>query len=350
MLLRSALALALALVICCDVEAQPPSSAPPRYDATPRLGILVPKGPPDYALLLNALKDAVHVQDGPFDFQAGTINGSPVVLIVQPAAGEVLRALGAMAMLHDFNVRALLYPGTSGGHLPKGEMAPGDVVLGAKNVDHGNYYLAPDGHMEAGEFAAVQPGQPYVGPLYADPRLLSMLACSAVRVTAATTLPAWMEPVRADAHSQIFFFGIQGSSTIWSDNAAYTRATMAVFHEIDEDGDWYSNLAASLYGIPFLEVSTISNSIFAFPGRSHGTPPPPPSTPDSHVLAQRISNRIVLDLIAQHGRELLTGAFTNPTVSPYPAANFETPREPKGLLAGCGVRPAQTAAAAHERK
>ena len=190
--------------------------------------------------------------------------------------------------------------------------------------------------MEAGEFAAVLPGQPHVGPFFADPKLLRMLACSASRVAAAaTTLPAWTAPVRADAHPQIFFYGIQGSSTIWSDNEAYTRATMAVFHEIDEDGDWYSNLAASLYKVPFLEVSTFSNSIFAFPGRSHGTPGHSPTEPDSHVQAQRLSNRIVLDLIAQHGHELLSGTFTNPAVSPYPAAAFETPREPRGLLTGC---------------
>src|SRR6201992_1338415 len=160
---------ALCLLIACAAGAQQHPPAPPAYDPTPRLGILIPKGPPDYALVLNALEHPAHVHDGPFDFQTGTIAGTPVVLIIQPAPGEVLRALGAITMAHDFHLKVLLYPGTSGGHLPKGQMAPGDIVLGAKNVDHGNYYLAPDGHMEAGEFTATMPGQPYVGPLYADP-------------------------------------------------------------------------------------------------------------------------------------------------------------------------------------
>jgi adenosylhomocysteine nucleosidase len=247
-----------------------PEGSPP-YDPTPRLGILIPKGPPDYTLLLDALKNPSHLKDGAFDFQTGTIADTPVVMIIQPAPGEVLRALGAITMVHDFNLRILLYPGTSGGHLPKGQMAPGDIVLGAKNVDHGNYYLAPDGHMEAGEFEAVMPGAPYVGPFYADPTLLSMLACSASRIATATNLPIWVAPVRADAHPQVFFFGIQGTSEVWSDNQTYTEATMAVFHEIDEDGDWYSNLAASLYKVPFLEVSVISNNIFVFPTSSHDT-------------------------------------------------------------------------------
>jgi adenosylhomocysteine nucleosidase len=235
-------------------------------------------------------------------------------------------------MIHDFNVRALLYPGTSGGHLPKGQMGLGDIVLGAKNVDHGNYYLSPSGEIQADEFASTTPGQLHFGALYADPQLLSMLACSATRTAHETTLPAWLEPVTKDSHPQIFYFGIQGTSTIWSDNKAYTEATMKVFHEIDEDGDWYSNLAATLFHIPFLEVSVISNSIFAFPDRSHGTPTHPATEPDSHVLAQRLSNRIMLDLIANHGKEILANTYTTPLQDPYPSHIFEGNLKSPGTL------------------
>ena len=110
---------------------------------------------------------------------------------------------------------------------------------------------------------------------------------------------------------------------------------MAVFHEIDEDGDWYSNLAATLYRISFLEVSVISNSIFAFPDAQHGTPTTPAGEPNSHVLAQRISNRILLDLIRHSGKQLLASPFRDPFVEPWPQANFLTPRDPKGLLDTC---------------
>lgn len=321
-------------LLLASASAQGPVSHP-SLDTTPRIGILIPKGPPDYALLLDALQQPAHVHDGVFDFETGTIADVPVVLIVQPAAGEVLRSLVAMAMMHDFNVRLLLYPGTSGGHLPKGEMAPGDIVLGAKNVDHGNYYLSPDGRIEAGEFAANMPGERYAGPLYASRALLPLLACSASRVAAHTTLPAYVAPVRPDAHPQVFYFGIQGTSTVWSDNKTYTEATMRVFHEIDEDGDWYSNLAATLNRVPFLEVSVISNSIFAFPNASHGTPATPAGEASSHVLAQRISNRIVLDLIRRNGRQLLASKFDESSVDPWPSVNYTTPRDPKGLLEGC---------------
>jgi adenosylhomocysteine nucleosidase len=323
----------LALVFISAADAQKPPT--PAYDPTPRIGVLIPKGPPDYALWYDNLRDPGKIIDGPFVYTTGTISGVAVAVTVQPTDGEVMRALGAITMIHDFNLRAVLYPGTSGGHLPKGQMSVGDIVLGAQNVDHGNYYLSPKGEIEAGEFNAMQPGMLHYGPLYADPQMLAMIACSATRVAAKTTLPAWLAPVTKDAHPQIFYYGIQGSSTIWSDNQAYTDATMKVFHEIDEDGDWYSNLAATIYKVPFIEVSIISNSIYAFPERSHGTPAEPAGEANSHVFAQRLSNRIGLDLIARYGQRMLTGAFTEPTADPFPAGVFDQPKDPQGLLAHC---------------
>jgi adenosylhomocysteine nucleosidase len=324
---------ALLLTLATPALAQRPGT--PAFDPTPRLGVLIPKGPPDYALWYAALRDRRDVSDGAFTYQTGTISGIPVVLTVQPTDGEVMRALDAITMIHDFNTRAILYPGTSGGHLPRGQMGVGDIVLGAENVDHGNYYLSPSGEIEAGEFNAMQPGLLHYGPLFADPQLLGLLACSARRIADSTALPAWLAPVRPDTHPQIFYFGIQGSSTIWSDNQAYTEATMKVFHEIDEDGDWYSNLASTLYHVPFLEVSVISNSIFAFPDRSHGTPTSPASEANSHVLAQRLSNRIALDLIARYGKRILSGHFTEPTANPFPAEYFDHPKDAGSLLSSC---------------
>ena len=324
--------LVAAALLSSPVLAQRPATPP--FDPVPRLGVLIPKGPPDYALWYDALGGRKQVTDGAFTYQTGTIFDIPVVLTVQPTDGEVMRSLDAITMIHQFNVRAILYPGTSGGHLPKGQMGVGDIVLGAKNVDHGNYYLSPSGEIEAGEFNAMQPGMLHYGPLYADPKLLGMLACSASRVSSATTLPSWLEPVAQGGHPQVFYFGIQGSSTIWSDNRVYTEATMKVFHEIDEDGDWYSNLAATLYHVPFIEVSVISNSIFAFPDRSHGTPAGPQGEPNSHVVAQRMSNRIGLDLIHRYGHKILSGTYTEPTQSPFPESFFLDPHNPHDLLRG----------------
>jgi adenosylhomocysteine nucleosidase len=327
------LAAGLSLILSASALAQKPPA--PAYDPTPRIGVLIPKGPPDYALWYDNLHDRHNVTDGPFVYNTGTIGGIAVVLIVQPADGVVMRGFETITMVHDFNLRAVLYPGTSGAHLPKGQMSIGDVVLGAQNVDFGNHYLSPAGAIEPGEFKAMQPSMQHYGPLYSDPQLLSMLACSATRIVAKTDLPPWLGPVAAHAHPQLFYYGIQGTSTVWSDNQAYSDSVRKVFHEIDEDGDWYSDLAATLYNVPFIEVSVISDSIYAFPERSHGTPAGPADQPNSHVIAQRISNRVGLDLLAHYGPSILAGAFTTPITDPFPAGVFDHPKDPQGLLANC---------------
>ncbi|MFC6644720.1 hypothetical protein ACFQBQ_03755 [Granulicella cerasi] len=329
MILRTLASLALAAV-SATAFAQFPA-----YDAAPRIGVLIPKGPPEYSQWYTALKDRKDVVDGPFQYNSGTIAGVPVVLYLQPTDGVLARALGEFSMIRDFNVKTVIYAGTSGGHLPKGQMGVGDIVLGAQNVNHGAYHLLADGTIDPGTFNSMQKDMLHFDGLYADPKMLQLLACSAKRVADTTKLPAFSEPVRRDTTPQVFYFGIQGTSTIWSDNKAYTEATMKVFHEIDEDGDWASNLAATLYKVPFIEVSVISNSIYAYPTADHGTPKAPKGEANSHLLAQRISNRVALDLIEHDGQRLLTGTWTEPTTSPFPESFYNDPLNPQALLKDC---------------
>ncbi len=112
---------------------------------------------------------------------------------------------------------------------------------------------------------------------------------------------------------------------------------MDVFHEIDEDGDWYSNLVATLYGIPFIEVSVISNSILAFPDADRGTPSAPSGVPGTHVYAQRMSNQITVDLIGHYGAQMLQGIYSTPEIDPYAAA-YDHPLDPGALLQGKDCR------------
>ncbi len=326
--LPRALALALASLLPFAAFAQAP-------DPTPRLGLLIPVGPPDYAILLDAFKPTHDETDGPFTFRAGTVSGVPVVYYIAPTDGPLVRSLGAQAMLQHFNIKAFIYAGTSGGHLPPDQMSIGDIVLGAKNVDHGNYFLNRAGVVEPGSFNSIQKSMRHYGALYADPKLLSFLACSATRVAAHTETPSYLSPIDPAHHPQVFFYGIQGTSTIWSDNLAYTKQTMNVFHEIDEDGDWYSNLVATLYHVPFIEVSIISNSILGFPNADRGTPKSPAGEPNTHVLAQRLSNRIAVDLITHYGQQMLTGTYTTPEEDPYPALAYNNPTKPGDLLQDC---------------
>lgn len=323
---------AAATFLCCSALI---ASAQSKLDETPRIGVLVPIGPPDYKVMLDAVEGVRVVSDGPFTYRLGKIGGVPVAVIIQPTDGDLVRSMGAQEMLHAFNIKALVYAGTSGAQLPKEEMGIGDIVLGAKNVNHAAYYLSPAGEIQAGTFNAMQPGIKHYGAIYQDPKLLAMLACSAGKVAAATTLPGFVEPVNKQGKPQIFYYGTQGTSTIWSDNKAYIEATRKVFHEIDEDGDWDSAFVATLFHVPFIEVSIISNSIYAFPEMNHGTPKTPTGEVNSHILAQRMSNRIAIELISSYGKQILAGSYENPLESPFPASYFDAPLEPHDLLKEC---------------
>jgi adenosylhomocysteine nucleosidase len=332
-MVRKAMAL---LVVLCGALVGAAQAQGQAMDSTPRLGLLVPVGPPDYAVILDAFKQTAEVKGGPFTYRAGTIAGVPVVVSIASASGPLARSLAAAEMLHHFNIKAFVYGGTSGGHLEPGEMRIGDIVLGAKNVDFMNFFMGKDGRIEASEFAAVQPDIKRYEDLYADPVLLSYLACSATRVAAKTELPGWINPKFPRTNPDIFYYGIQGTATVWLANKEFIEKTMAVFHEIDEDGDWYSNLVATMYGIPFIEVSVIANSIYEFPDTARGLPPAPPAGEKAraNVIAQRVSNRVVVDLVEHFGAQMLKGKYITPTTDPYSAEFYKTPKNPQKLLSG----------------
>lgn len=326
-------ALAFTLLTAAIIASAQLPPTPP--DTTPRLALLIPVGPPDYAVILDAFHSTHDETDGPFRFRAGTIGGVPVVLSIAPVDGPLARSLAAEEMLHHFNIKAFLYAGTSGGHLNPSEMRVGDIVLGAKNVDFTNFFMARDGSFEVGSFASVQPTIKHYDSLYADPILLGFMACSAKRVASATELPAWINGKLPRLHPDIFYFGVQGTGTIWMADKGFIDRTMAVFHEIDEDGDWYSNLVATLYHVPFIEVSIIANSTVEFPATSHGLPVKPASEPvGSSVIAQRLSNRIALDLVEHFGPRMLKGSFTTPETDPFPAGVYDHPKDSRNLLQG----------------
>lgn len=319
--------------------AQSPADSPARAANAmqPRLGILIPNHPPDYSILFDALTQDATEHLGPFEFRIGRIANVPVVLVLPPADGPLMRSLAAQSMFEHYNVKAVIYPGTSGAHLGPDQMRIGDIVLGAKNVDFGNFFMSKTGEVVGGEFDA--PGKPRrFREFYLDPQLLGYLACSASRVAAHTQLEPWANPVYKREVPQIFYFGVQGTSTMWLANPEFIAKTHQVFHEIDEDGDWYSNLAATLYHVPFIEVSVISDSILEFPETERGLPKPPEKQESTGLLAQRISNRIAIDLIDHFGKQILGGKFSVPQESPFPAGYFADPTHAQELLKGMDCR------------
>lgn len=309
------------------------------YHPQPRLGILVPIGPPDYSVLMSEFVKEKTLKYGPFTYFVGTLKKVPTVICIQPFGGPVTRAMSAQAMLTHFNIKALIYPGTSGAHLEADQMVIGDVVLGAKHVNFANFFMTKSGDLIPDEFTA-ESAMGRFNMLYANPTLLHYLACSATEVAAKAKMPDWVNPGVTQAHPKIFYYGIQGTSTMWLANKAFIHKTHQVFHELDEDGDWFSAVVAAMYDVPFIEVSTISDSIFEFPDTERGIPvPPKPTDPGVHVknasvLAQDMSNRIAVALIGRYGEKILKGHYPTPETSPVPDAWYADAANPRDLLKG----------------
>ncbi|MDE3187764.1 MAG: hypothetical protein KGM96_09605 [Acidobacteriota bacterium] len=333
------LALALLFGPGASAAAQPSGNSTVRIANAlePRIGILIPNNPPDYSIIMGAFEKQGTENFGPFEFQMGRIRNVPVVVVLPPEDGPLVRSLAAQSMFEHYNVKAVVYAGTSGAHLGPDRMRIGDIVLGAENVDFGNFFMSKTGDVVGGEFDA--PGRRRrFREFYLDPQLLGYLACSASRVAAHTALEPWANPVYKREKPQVFYFGVQGTSTMWLANPEFIAKAHRAFHEIDEDGDWYSNLAATLYHVPFIEVSVISDSILEFPETERGLPKPPEKQQSTGFLAQRISNRIAIDLIGQFGEQILGGRFSTPQDSPFPAAYFADPTHVQDLLKGMDCR------------
>jgi adenosylhomocysteine nucleosidase len=299
----------------------------------PALGILMPLYPPDRSIIIGAMTSLKTETFGPFIYQTGTIDGVPVVVNVAPGKGPLLRSMGAADMLHRYNIKALLYPGTSGAHLGPKEMVVGDIVLGAANVDFGSFFMAKDGAVLPHEASEVTSGQKSFGTLYLDPRLLARLACAAYRTASAAALPAWLNPNVPRAKPEVFYYGTQGTSTMWLSNTDFIGKLHRAFGEIDEDGDWDSNMVAVLYKVPFIEVSGISDSILEYADTKTGVPATPAGAPKSaSQITQDLSNLVLLDLIRHDGAEILRGGFITDGTTPFAGENFSSPKSAGALL------------------
>ena len=298
----------------------------------PAIGILLPVGPPDYSVIMNALKvDRKDVYPAA-TYWSGTISGVRVVVSLPIEDGVLMRSLAAQEMLHHYRIKAFLYPGTSGAHLGPDAMRVGDIVVGAEHVDFGNFFMARDGSLINDEFGH-DPASARRSTLYMNPALHAMLSCSARRVAGETALPAWLNPKIPRERPDVFYYGKQGTSTMWLANKDFIEKVLDLSGAIDEDGDFYSAKVAEIYNIPFIEVSTISDSILEFPETKQGYPEHPAGAPRASIVAQTISNHVALDFIENYGKEIVSGAdtFETPEQDPYGGDAFA---HPKDLAAG----------------
>jgi adenosylhomocysteine nucleosidase len=83
--------------------------------------------------LLPLLHDPLSVRLAGRDFHQGTIHGQPVVLVLS-GIGKVAAATTAVLLMHEFNVRQLVFTGVAGG-LRRG-VKVGDVVVARQLLQH----------------------------------------------------------------------------------------------------------------------------------------------------------------------------------------------------------------------
>ena len=302
--------------------------------ATPRAGILIPKGPANYTVIMDAYRPYANVTAGTFTFMVGTLEGVPVVMTIEQLGGLASRSLNAERMVTLFNLTMLIYPGTSGAHLPPSEMKIGDIVVGARLVDFGNFYMAPDGALYAGEFSGVSSLGKFLY-LYSNPALVKIGAAAASEVANQTAIPQWVNNMSTPYEPKVFYFGTQGSSEMWLTNTTFINATNSVFHEIDEDGDYPSALAVVLgtaRPTPFIEISTISDSAFEY-STNRGIPSTPHGAMSASVYAQTESDQVLLLMLQTMKQDNVTTVpYYSPTQSYFPSQWYDTPTNPQTLL------------------
>lgn len=296
------------------------------------IGLLVPIGPPNYEVLLKNFHKLKQVKIHNFTYQIGTMYKIPVIICIQPFAGVLTRALSAQIMVDHFRVKALLYPGTSGSHLPLSEMHIGDIVIGTENVNYENFYMNPKGQIKAGEYSGTA-GLGKYQYLYINPLLERYAACAALSVKKKTKLPHWINGSYRTRKINIFYYGIQGTSLMWVTDMSFMKRIDHVFHAVDEDGDWYSALVARMSNVPFIEVSTITDSPYEFPGR--GLPPTAEHVESGQQIVQNISDRVIVKLIKNYGRDLIKNKYPYVVGNPYPNLYYKTPLDPRGITNQC---------------
>ena len=280
------------------------------------VGIELPVGPPIYQNVVKKMQIQAIIHSGPFVYNVGTLEGEPVVVNVPPLDGITIRSLATERMETIFHIGSFLYAGTSGSHLRA--LSFGDVVVGARIVDFGNFIASRHGTMTPGEFHNTESG---VGAgkflyLYSNPTLVKMAAQVATPQKLGKT-PAGVLDEKTGRLPWVMKFGTQGSSQMWLKDPAWIAASDKIFHEVDESGDYPSALASMMNHVPFVEINTISDNALKVPTQFNAF------FHEDSLFAQRRSNEILFKLLqAMAKRHMISPPPANPTADPYVTGTF----------------------------
>ena len=294
------------------------------------LGLLIPVGPAHYVVILKKFKKK-SVRINQFYYKIGNIYKIPIVICIQSFGGKYTRALAAQVMVDHFKIESLLYPGTSGAHIPPVQMHVRDIVIVNKQVNFANFYMSPGGDITPDEFSGKSSLQDYQY-VYLNKKLEKHTACAPQYVSDGEVLPSWINGEFEIQKPEIYYYGIQGTFSMWLADKSFVRETGDVFHEADEDGDWYSATVAKLKNIPFIEASTISDSIFEFSVNS--VPPQGTHRKTASQITQNISDKIILMVIKIYGHNLFIGSIIIRRATPIRIIFTKSQRIPVGWLMG----------------
>lgn len=184
-------------------------------------------------------------------FVVGSLKGAPIVA-ARCGVGKVNAAMSSILMIEHYHPHRILFTGSAGALQP--DLAPGDVVIGVKTVQHDVGTLTPKGMEHEATYAFNDRKQ---NPLFfeADPVLLA----AAKRAATVTTL----QPFEFDTIKRIprIVTGIIATGDVF---VADQKTNDALRHDLKADAVEEEGAAVAQVcwqqRVPFLAIRSISDN------------------------------------------------------------------------------------------
>lgn len=259
------------------------------------IGIVLPASPNTAYQYLRKMKNYKIINFEGLTFYTGKLYGINTVISVPPAVGGLTyTGIDCFVLEKKFKPKLLIDPGTAGSHLY--DLTVGDVVIGARVVNFGNYITTRTGriipgadNLLVGDKEGYKGKEPDTEYLYSNPILVNLTYKVAKNLKLYT--PKGILKAKEGRKAWIVRDGTQGSSDTWLRDPELIRASSKIFGEIDEAGDWPIALISCDDKIPFIEIHTIANAALDFPTKINSY------FHDCSLYAQKRSNSIAIALI-----------------------------------------------------
>lgn len=259
------------------------------------VGIVLPASPDTLRQYLNKMHTYNIVLVDGLKFYTGTIYNVNVVVSVPPSIGGLTYSgIDCFVLENHFRPNVLIDPGTAGSHLY--DLSVGDVVIGARVVNFGNYMTTRTGiiipgadNLLVGHHEGYKGKKPDFEYLYANRNLVDKAYMAAQHLNLYTS--GFFLKAKNGRKAWIVKYGTQGSADTWLRDPKLIRRSSRIFGEIDEAGDWPIALVSCESNVPFIEIHTIANAPLNFPTKINSY------FHKCSVFAQDRSNDIVLSMI-----------------------------------------------------